>query len=125
MCWGNQVINLKVVARALQNSGEANILSTPNLLTLDNQSASILVGKTVPFVTGQYVTNGGNNNNPFQTIQREDVGLKLNIRPQISEGGAVKLDIYQEVSSIDESLYFCHHGHRHQQARHRYQRADR
>lgn len=99
---GNKVINLGVLARAMQNTGEANILSTPNLLTLDNQSASILVGKTVPFVTGQYVTNGGNNN-PFQTIQREDVGLKLNIRPQISEGGAVKLDIYQEVSSIDES----------------------
>ena len=88
----------------MQNTGEANILSTPNLLTLDNQSASILVGKTVPFVTGQYVTNGSNgSNNPFQTIEREDVGLKLNIRPQISEGGTVKLDIYQEVSSIDES----------------------
>ncbi|MFA1684791.1 type II secretion system secretin GspD [Achromobacter dolens] len=101
---GNKVINLGVLARAMQNSGEANILSTPNLLTLDNQSASILVGKTVPFVTGQYVTSGSNgSSNPFQTIQREDVGLKLNIRPQISEGGSVKLDIYQEVSSIDES----------------------
>jgi len=101
---GNQVINLGVLARAMQNSGDANILSTPNLLTLDNQSASILVGKTVPFVTGQYVTSGSNgSSNPFQTIEREDVGLKLNIRPQISEGGAVKLDIYQEVSSIDES----------------------
>lgn len=101
---GNKVINLGVLARAMQNSGEANILSTPNLLTLDNQSASILVGKTVPFVTGQYVTSGSNgSSNPFQTIEREDVGLKLNIRPQISEGGAVKLDIYQEVSSIDES----------------------
>lgn len=101
---GNEVINLGVLARAMQNSGEANILSTPNLLTLDNQSASILVGKTVPFVTGQYVTSGSNgSSNPFQTIEREDVGLKLNIRPQISEGGAVKLDIYQEVSSIDES----------------------
>jgi general secretion pathway protein D len=101
---GNQVINLGVLARAMENTGEANILSTPNLLTLDNQSASILVGKTVPFVTGQYVTSGSNgSSNPFQTIEREDVGLKLNIRPQISEGGAVKLDIYQEVSSIDES----------------------
>ena len=57
----------------------------------------------MPFVTGQYVTNGSSSNNPFQTIEREDVGLKLNIRPQISEGGTVKLDIYQEVSSIDES----------------------
>jgi len=101
---GNQVINLNVLARALQNSGEANILSTPNLLTLDNEPASILVGKTVPFVTGQYVTSGSSgSNNPFQTIEREDIGLKLNIRPQISEGGAVKLDIYQEVSSIDEA----------------------
>ncbi|CAP43207.1 type II secretion system secretin GspD [Bordetella petrii] len=101
---GNQVINLNVLARALQNSGEANILSTPNLLTLDNEPASILVGKTVPFVTGQYVTSGSaGSNNPFQTIEREDIGLKLNIRPQISEGGAVKLDIYQEVSSIDEA----------------------
>ena len=101
---GNKVINLGVLARAMQNTGEANILSTPNLLTLDNQSASILVGKTVPFVTGQYVTSGSNgSSNPFQTIEREDVGLKLNIRPQISEGGAVKLDIYQEVSTIDES----------------------
>ncbi|MCY1195476.1 Type II secretion system protein D [compost metagenome] len=101
---GNEVINLGVLARAMQNTGEANILSTPNLLTLDNQSASILVGKTVPFVTGQYVTSGSNgSSNPFQTIEREDVGLKLNIRPQISEGGAVKLDIYQEVSSIDET----------------------
>lgn len=101
---GNKVINLGVLARAMQKSGDANILSTPNLLTLDNQSASILVGKTVPFVTGQYVTSGSNgSSNPFQTIEREDVGLKLNIRPQISEGGAVKLDIYQEVSSIDEN----------------------
>lgn len=101
---GNQLLNLSILARALNNTGEANILSTPNLLTLDNESASILVGKTVPFVTGQYVTSGSDgSSNPFQTIEREDVGLKLNIRPQISEGGAVKLDIYQEVSSIDET----------------------
>ncbi|WP_144634364.1 type II secretion system secretin GspD [Bordetella genomosp. 13] len=101
---GNEVINLGVLARALQNSGEANILSTPNLLTLDNEQASILVGQTVPFVTGSYVTSGSDSaSNPFQTVEREDIGLKLNIRPQISEGGAVKLDIYQEVSSIDDA----------------------
>ncbi|CAM3715974.1 type II secretion system secretin GspD [Bordetella tumulicola] len=101
---GTEIINLGVLARALNATGEANILSTPNLLTLDNESASILVGKTVPFVTGQYVTSGSDGSgNPFQTIEREDVGLKLNIRPQISEGGSVKLDIYQEVSSIDET----------------------
>ncbi|MPT39801.1 MAG: type II secretion system protein GspD, partial [Achromobacter sp.] len=95
---------LGALANLLHANADGNILATPNLLTLDNQSASILVGKTVPFVTGQYVTSGSNgSSNPFQTIEREDVGLKLNIRPQISEGGAVKLDIYQEVSSIDET----------------------
>ncbi|NMG64156.1 type II secretion system secretin GspD [Azoarcus indigens] len=98
-----EILNLKMLARALQSKGGANILSTPNILTLDNEPASIMVGKTVPFVSGQYVTSGSSgSNNPFQTIQREDIGLKLNIRPQISEGGTVKLDIYQEVSSIDE-----------------------
>lgn len=101
---GNQVINLGVLARAMQANNQTNVLSTPNLLTLDNEQASIMVGSTVPFVTGQYITNGSSgSNNPFQTIQREDVGLKLNIRPQISEGGSVKLDIYQEVSSIDDA----------------------
>ena len=69
------------------------MLSTPNLLTLDNEAASIFVGQTIPFVTGSYVTGGGGtSNNPFQTVQREEVGLKLNVRPQISEGGTVKLD---------------------------------
>ncbi|SFQ73024.1 general secretion pathway protein D [Variovorax sp. OK605] len=97
-----EILNLKLLARALQAKDGANILSTPNILTLDNEAASIMVGKTVPFVSGQYVTNGNSSTNPFQTIQREDIGLKLNIRPQISEGGTVKLDIYQEVSSIDE-----------------------
>lgn len=97
-----QVMNLQVLARALQTTGGANILSTPNLLTLDNEVASIMVGKTVPFVSGQYITSGsGGSDNPFQTVEREDIGLKLQIRPQISEGGTVKLDIYQEVSSID------------------------
>lgn len=97
-----EILNLKLLARALQTKGGANILSTPNILTLDNEAASIMVGKTVPFVSGQYITNGNSSTNPFQTIQREDIGLKLNIRPQISEGGTVKLDIYQEVSSIDD-----------------------
>lgn len=101
---GNEILNLGVLARALNQTGKANILSTPNLLTLDNEEASILVGQTVPFVTGQYVTSGSDGSgNPFQTIEREDVGLKLNIRPQISEGGTVKLDIYQEVSNIDRA----------------------
>ncbi len=102
---GVRVANLSLLARALQNRGGANILSTPNLLTLDNEEASIMVGKTVPFVSGQYITSGGGaSNNPFQTIEREDIGLTLRVRPQISEGGTVKLQLYQEVSSIDERL---------------------
>ncbi|WP_248767142.1 type II secretion system secretin GspD [Pseudomonas sp. MWU12-2345] len=98
-----QVMDLKVLARALKSKSGSNVLSTPNLLTLDNEVASIFVGQTIPFVSGQYVTNGSSSsNNPFQTIQREEVGLKLNVRPQISEGGTVKLDIYQEVSTVDD-----------------------
>ncbi|MCS3514350.1 type II secretion system secretin GspD [Pseudomonas grimontii] len=98
-----KVMDLKVLARALKSKGGSNVLSTPNLLTLDNEAASIFVGQTIPFVSGSYVTGGGGtSNNPFQTVTREEVGLKLNVRPQISEGGTVKLDIYQEVSSIDE-----------------------
>jgi len=98
-----EVLDLKVLARALKSKGGSNVLSTPNLLTLDNEAASIFVGQTIPFVSGQYVTDGGgNSNNPFQTIQREEVGLRLNVRPQISEGGTVKLDVYQEVSSVDQ-----------------------
>jgi len=98
-----EILDLKVLARALKSKGGTNVLSTPNLLTLDNELASIFVGQTIPFVSGQYVTDGGGtSNNPFQTIQREEVGLKLNVRPQISEGGTVKLDIYQEVSSVDQ-----------------------
>jgi general secretion pathway protein D len=101
---GHQVINLSVLARAMQSLQGTNILSTPNLLTLDNEEASIVVGQTVPFVTGSYVTSSGDGSgNPFQTIEREDVGLTLRIRPQISEGGTVKLDLYQEVSSIDDT----------------------
>jgi len=97
-----KVLDLKVLARALKSKNGTNVLSTPNLLTLDNEPASIFVGQTIPFVSGQYVTDGGGTgNNPFQTIQREEVGLKLNVRPQISEGGTVKLDIYQEVSNVD------------------------
>lgn len=101
---GQQIVNLGVLARALQRQGGTNILSTPNLMTLDNEEASIMVGRTVPFVTGQYTTSGDGASNPFQTIEREDVGLTLKVRPQISEGGTVKLALYQEVSSIDTAF---------------------
>jgi len=100
---GTELVNLGVLARAMQQQGGVNVLSTPNLMTLDNEEASIIVGSTVPFVTGSYTTSGDGASNPFQTVQREDVGLTLRIRPQISEGGTVKLSLYQEVSSIDRA----------------------
>ena len=92
------------LAAALENTANANILSMPNLITLDNEEAKIMVGKNVPFVTGQFTSNtSGSANNPFQTIERKDVGLSLQIKPQISEGGIVKMEIYQETSSIQET----------------------
>ncbi|MEQ1813621.1 MAG: type II secretion system secretin GspD [Candidatus Nitrotoga sp.] len=94
------VLNLGVLARALETDANANILSTPNLLTLDNEEAKILIGQNVPFITGSQLTTGANAN-PFQTIERKDVGLTLRIKPQISEGGTVKLQIFQEVSNVD------------------------
>ncbi|HEX5513688.1 MAG TPA: type II secretion system secretin GspD, partial [Gammaproteobacteria bacterium] len=87
--------------RALANSSQANVLSTPSLLTLDNQEAEIRVARTVPFVTGQFTNEGLNATNPFQTISREDVGLILKIKPQINEGNSVLLEISQEVSNLE------------------------
>jgi len=94
---------LSNLATFLQQNGDGNVLSTPTLLTLDNEEAKIVVGQNVPFVTGQYTNNNTNNGsvNPFQTVERKDVGLTLKVKPQISETGTVKLTIFQEVSSID------------------------
>jgi general secretion pathway protein D len=91
------------LATFLQQNGDGNVLSTPTLLTLDNEEAKIVVGQNVPFVTGQYTNNNTTNGsvNPFQTVERKDVGLTLKVKPQISETGTVKLTIFQEVSSID------------------------
>ncbi|OFZ67905.1 MAG: type II secretion system protein GspD [Betaproteobacteria bacterium RBG_16_56_24] len=99
-------IGLGALARALASDDDANILSMPNLITLDNEEAKIIVGQNVPFVTGQYTTTasgGGAGVNPFQTIERKDIGLSLRVRPQISEGGTVKMAIYQETSSVFDS----------------------
>ena len=76
------------------------MLSTPNVLTLDNEEAKISVGQNVPFVTGSYTPTSTSAQNPFQTIERKDVGITLKVTPQVSEAGAVKLKIYQEVSSV-------------------------
>jgi general secretion pathway protein D len=93
---------LSSLATFLQQNGEGNVLSTPTLLTLDNEEAKIVVGQNVPFVTGQYTNNNTANGavSPFQTVERKDVGLTLKVKPQISETGTVKLTIFQEVSSV-------------------------
>jgi general secretion pathway protein D len=95
------VTNLGVLARALESDANANILSTPNLVTMDNEEATIVIGQNVPFITGSYAQTGTTTTpSPFQTIERQDVGLTLKVRPQVSEGGSVKLQIYQEISSL-------------------------
>ena len=96
---------LGALANFLENTGDANVLSTPNLMTLDNEEAQIIIGNNVPFPTGSYTNTGGNNGavNPFTTVERKDVGLMLRVRPQISENGTVKLTLYQEVSKVDSS----------------------
>jgi general secretion pathway protein D len=104
---GTTIRNLGALARALESRSLGNILSTPNLLTLDNYQAKIIVGQNVPIVTGSFAqataaaAGGATAVNPFQTIDRRDVGLTLRLKPQISEGGAIRMEIYQEVSSVD------------------------
>lgn len=105
---GKEVVGLTALARALESDVNANILSTPNLLTLDNEEAKIVIGKNVPFITGSYAQTGATPGgaasiNPFQTIERKDVGLTLKVKPQVTEGGTVKLQILQEVSSIQDT----------------------
>jgi general secretion pathway protein D len=106
--WGvvDSDLSMTVILNALEAQGNANILSTPSLLTLDNQEAFITVGQNVPFVTGSYTNTGGTNNvqNPFQTIERQSVGITLKVTPQVNEGDSVVLDIVQEVSSLDQQI---------------------
>ena len=106
--WGqlDDNLDIAIILNALSSQTNANILSTPSLLTLDNEEAYITVGQEVPFVTGSYSSTGGVNtpNNPFQTIERENVGITLTVTPQINEGDKVVLDIAQEVSSLTGAL---------------------
>jgi len=95
---------LGALANFLENTGDANVLSTPNLMTLDNEEAQIIIGNNVPFVTGSYANSTGSSTvNPFTTVERKDVGLMLRVRPQINENGNVKMTLYQEVSQVDAS----------------------
>jgi len=106
--WGvvDEDITMTIILNALETQGNANILSTPSLLTLDNEEAYITVGQQVPFVTGSYTNTGVGNGaqNPFQTIERQSVGVTLKVTPQVNEGDSVVLDIVQEVSSISAQI---------------------
>lgn len=98
--FGQTFLNLGLLARALEAETNSNIRATPNLLTLDNEEARIIIGQNVPFVTGQYATTNNTLSSPFQTIERKDVGTMLRVRPQVSEGGTVKMEIAQEISAV-------------------------
>jgi general secretion pathway protein D len=91
---------LAAIANFLQSQANTNIMSTPNLVTLDNEEAKIIVGSNVPFVTGQFTSTGTALSNPFQTIERKDVGITLRIKPQIGENGSIRMTIFQESSSL-------------------------
>ncbi|MFO1326428.1 MAG: type II secretion system secretin GspD [Rubrivivax sp.] len=94
------VTSLNAILRLLQSQAQTNVVSTPNLITLDNEEAKIVVGENVPFITGQFTNTGTATTNPFQTIERKDVGITLRIKPQIGEGGAIRMQLYQEQSSV-------------------------
>ena len=98
--FGQNFLNLGLLARALETETNSNIRATPNLLTLDNEEARIIIGQNVPFVTGQYATTNNTLSSPFQTIERKDVGTMLRVRPQVSEGGTVRMEIAQEISAV-------------------------
>ena len=98
-----QGADLRALLRALASDTYSNVLSTPTLMTLDNAEAEIVVGQNVPFVTGSFTNSNSDSNNPFQTIERKDVGILLKFKPQINEGGTVTLELEQEVSSVTSS----------------------
>jgi general secretion pathway protein D len=101
---GVEIANLGLLARAMQNDTSANVLSTTTLLALDNEEARFSGGQNVPFLTGQYANTGTTGTvTPFNTVERRDVGLTLKVKPLITEGGAIRLQLYQEVSNIIDS----------------------
>lgn len=93
---------LNIIADAIRNDNNSNILSTPTLLTLDNETAEIVVGQEVPFTTGSFTSTDGDGN-AFETIEREDVGIRLTVTPQINDGDTIQLEIEQEISSVAEA----------------------
>jgi len=96
-------LSIATIIRALSGDAETNLLSTPSIVTLDNQEAEIIVGQNVPFVTGESTSSSSDTTNPFRTIERQDVGVSLKVKPQINEGDAITLEIEQEVSNVASS----------------------
>ncbi len=98
-------LNFVTLIRALSGDSDSNLLSTPSIVTLDNQEAEIIVGQNVPFVTGEFSNTTGTTGvaNPFRTIERQDIGISLRVKPQINEGNTITMDIDQEVSNISGS----------------------
>jgi general secretion pathway protein D len=93
-------VTFAATIQALQTNSNANLLSTPSLITLDNQEAKIVVGNEVPFRTGSFSTTGDGSQNPFTTIQREDVGLQLTVTPHVHDGETIRLEVSQEITNI-------------------------
>ena len=96
--FGGDGVNFGFLLSAIASDSDNNILSTPTLVTMDNQEAEIVVGQNVPFVTGTQLSSA--NDNPFQTIERQDIGISLKVKPQINEGDNIKMEIEQEVSDV-------------------------
>ncbi len=95
---------LAAIANLLQSQTNTNIVSTPNMITLDNEEAKIIVGSNVPFITGSTTNTGSSLSSPFQTVERKDVGITLRIKPQIGEDGTVRMTIFQESSSLSDKV---------------------
>lgn len=95
--------NLGAVLRAVASRSKSNIMSTPTIVALDNEEASLLVGQNIPFITGSATSSGANVNNPFQTIERQDVGITLNITPRINQGDSITLDIEQTTENVSQT----------------------
>ncbi len=97
-------ISWGVLVQALSSNTDANLLSTPTIITMDNQESQIIVGQNVPFKTGESTTTGDGTSNPFTTITREDIGVKLTVTPSVSDGDTIRLEIQQEISNVADSV---------------------
>jgi general secretion pathway protein D len=96
----SDAISFGAVVTALATHSDANLLSTPSIMTLDNQEAHILVGREVPFRTGSFTTTGDGTSNPFNTVQREDVGVELTVTPHVYDGSEVRLEVAQQITNV-------------------------